>query len=281
MMTFNALTPFRRAFLAAALCLLTGMAAATTTVAADVAAPAADQGLPRFDIYQYVVGGNSVLSALAIELAVTPYLGEGKTLRDVEGARAALEKAYQKAGYLTVAVSIPEQAVDTGEVALKVVEGEVDRLRVSGAEYTLPSSVKAAVPELAEGKVPNFPVLQAQVAALNRTADARITPVLKAGALPGTVEVQLDVDDQLPLHGSVEVNNRQTPNTTATRLSASLRYDNLWQRHHSVSLTLQAAPERPSDARVASLSYTLPVEPIDSVLSGWACWAIPTPRGCA
>jgi hemolysin activation/secretion protein len=259
-----------RHHLKVALWLLAGMAAAANAVAADGAAPAAEQGLPRFDIYQYVVGGNSVLSALAIELAVTPYLGERKTLRDVEGARAALEKAYQKAGYLTVAVSIPEQAVDTGEVALNVVEGEVDRLRVSGAEYTLPSSVKAAVPELAEGKVPNFPVLQAQVAALSRTADARVTPVLKAGVLPGTVEVQLDVDDQLPLHGSVEVNNRQTPNTTATRLSTSLRYDNLWQRRHSVSLTLQAAPERPSDARVASLSYTLPVEPIGSVLSLYA-----------
>jgi len=263
------LTPLRH-HLRVALWLLAGMAAAANAVAADGAAPAAEPGLPRFDIYQYVVGGNSVLSALAIELAVTPHLGERKTLRDVEAARAALEKAYQKAGYLTVAVSIPEQAVDTGEVALQVVEGEVDRLRVNGAEYTLPSSLKAAVPELAEGKVPNFPVLQAQVAALNRTADARITPVLKAGALPGTVEVQLDVDDQLPLHGSVEVNNRQTPNTTATRLSTSLRYDNLWQRRHSVSLTLQAAPERPSDARVASLSYTLPVEPIGSVLSLYA-----------
>ena len=113
MTNFNALrTPLRR--LTAAWWLLAGMAAAATAGAAHGAAPAAEQGLPRFDIYQYVVGGNSVLSALAIELAVTPHLGELKTLRDVEAARAALEKAYQKAGYLTVAVSIPEQADDTG-----------------------------------------------------------------------------------------------------------------------------------------------------------------------
>lgn len=269
MTTFNALVPSWQTRLKAALWLV-GMTVAVSAVAADGASTVAERALPRFDIYQYVVGGNSVLSALAIELAVTPHLGERKTLRDVEAARAALEKAYQSAGYLTVAVSIPEQAVDTGEVALQVVEGEVDRLRVSGTEYTLPSAVKAAVPELAEGKVPNFPVLQAQLAALNRTADARVTPVLKAGALPGTVEVQLDVDDQLPLHGSVELNNRQTPNTTATRLSTSLRYDNLWQRRHSVSLTLQTAPERPADARVASLSYTLPVEPIGGALSIYA-----------
>lgn len=243
---------------------------APVLAAADSVSSASDNTLPRFDIFQYVVSGNSVLAALAVELAVSPHMGERKTLRDVEAARAALEKAYQDAGYLTVVVAIPEQSVDTGEVALQVVEGVIDRLRVKGAGYTLPSTIKAAVPELAEGKVPNFTTLQAQVGALNRAADARVTPVLKAGALPGTVEVQLDVDDQLPLHGTVEFNNRQTPNTTATRLSASLRYDNLWQRRHSLSLTLQAAPQRPTDARVATLSYVLPVSPDGDVLSLYA-----------
>jgi len=252
-----------------ALVLLVSMAA-QVVAAADSAPPQTDSTLPRFDVFQYVVSGNSVLGELAIELAVSPHMGERKTLRDVEAARAALEKAYQDAGYLTVVVSIPEQSVDTGEVALQVVEGVIDRLRVKGAGFTLPSAVKAAVPELAEGKVPNFPTLQAQVSALNRGADARVTPVLKAGALPGTVEVQLDVDDQLPLHGSVELNNRQTPNTTATRLSASLRYDNLWQRRHSLSLTLQAAPQRLPDARVATLSYVLPVGQGGDVMSLYA-----------
>ncbi|MBC7727079.1 MAG: ShlB/FhaC/HecB family hemolysin secretion/activation protein [Microbacteriaceae bacterium] len=233
----------------------------TTAVAADSAAapaPAAAATGPSFNVYQYVVGGNSVLDALAIEAAVTPFLGEGKTLREVEAARAALEKTYHDAGYLTVVVTIPDQAVDSGEVALQVVEAVVDRLKVKGAEYSLPSVIKSGVPELAEGSVPNFNVLQAQLALVNRSADARVTPVLRAGSLPGTVEVQLDVDDQLPLHGSVDLSNRQTANTTAARLSASMRYDNLWQRGHSLGLTLQVAPARPSDARVAALTYVLP-----------------------
>ena len=243
--------------------LLAGAAAVSAAEPARAPAPA----LPRFDVFQYVVDGNSVLDALAIEAAVSPFLGEGKTLTEVESARAALEKRYHDAGYLTVVVSIPDQAVDSGEVALHVVEAVVDRLKVKGAEYTLPSAVKAAVPELAEGQVPNFNSLQTQLAALNRGADARVTPVLRAGKLPGTVEVQLDVDDQLPLHGSVELSNRQTPNTTSERLSASLRYDNLWQLGHSLGLTLQVAPQKPSDARVAALTYVLPTGRASDVLS--------------
>lgn len=229
--------------------------------------------MPRFDIVEYVVDGNSLLSEGAIEGALAPFLGESKTLRDVDGARAALEKHYHDAGYLTVIVSIPEQSVDSGEVALHVVEAGIDRLRVKGAEYTLPSGIKARIPELAEGNVPNFNKVQQQLTALNRSADIKVTPVLRAGKLPGTVEVQLDAEDQLPVHGNVEYSNRQTPNTTAQRLSANLRYDNLWQRGHSFGLTLQTAPQRPKDARVAVGTYVLPVGDDGNALSLYAVYS--------
>ncbi|MCV2359147.1 ShlB/FhaC/HecB family hemolysin secretion/activation protein [Paucibacter sp. TC2R-5] len=255
--------------LAAGLGLMAGATVAAESSAQSRAPVAKDESakLPVFDVYQYVVAGNSVLKPLEIEAAVTPFLGVGKNIRDVEAARAALEKSYHDAGYLTVLVSIPDQAVDSGEVSLQVVEAVVERLKVAGAAYTLPSDIKAGVPELAAGNVPNFKTIQDQLALVNRRPDARVTPVLKAGLLPGTVEVQLDVEDQLPLHGSVELNNRQTPNTTASRLMGSLRYDNLWQLGHSVSLTLQTSPERTGDAKVAALTYVMPTGRANDALS--------------
>ena len=252
-------------WMAPAAALALAVLAVTSAPSAHAQAPALAQAsaqdaaaAPQFDVFQFVVEGNSVLTPLQIERAVTPMLGEKRTLKDVEAARAALEKSYQDAGYLTVVVSIPPQSVDGGEVTLRVVEADIDRLRVKGAEFTLPSNVRKRLPELAEGKVPNFNTVQSQLAALNRSGDSRITPVLRAGKLPGTVEVQLDVDDQLPLHGSVDLSNRQTPNTTPERLSASVRYDNLWQLGHSVGLSVQTSPQRRTDVRVAALNYVAP-----------------------
>ncbi len=88
-----------------------------------------------------------------------------KTLADVEKAREALEKAYHGAGYLTVLVSIPQQKVNGGVVRLEVTEAPVDRLRVVGSRYYSLGEIKAAAPELAEGKVPNFNDMQKQLAA--------------------------------------------------------------------------------------------------------------------
>lgn len=223
---------------------------------AQAASPAGG-GQHRFDIYEFAVDGVSVLSAETVEKAVIPHLGEGKGLDDVQAARRAVEEAYKAAGYLTAVVSIPNQPTDTGVIQLRVVEGEVERLRVKGAEYHLPSGIKERVGEFAEGKVPHFPTMQRQMAALSGS-DLRVTPVLRAGKLPGTVEVDLEVEDSLPFHGSVDWNNRYSANTTHQRVGLSLRYDNLWQAGHSVGFTAQLAPERPSDTRVMALSYTVP-----------------------
>jgi hemolysin activation/secretion protein len=231
--------------------------------------PAGAQAQPRFDILEYEVQGNSLLPDLAIEQAVTPYLGEGRALGDVDAARAALLQRYQDAGYLSVQVLIPEQKVDGGVVRLQVVEAPVGDVRVLGAQFNAPSRIAAELPAAKVGSVPNFAQLQTQLAEVNRRADVKVSPVLKAGREPGTVDVQLDVDDQLAMHGSVELNNRQSMNTTPTRLSAALRYDDLWARGHSVGLNLQTTPEDTRQVRSVSANYSWPTGPQGEAFSAY------------
>lgn len=213
----------------------------------------------RFDIDEFVVEGNTVLPADAIERAVYPHLGPRRTVADVEKARAELEKAYQDNGYLTVSVEIPEQKVDAGEIRLQVVEGSVEKLRVKGAQFHLPSKIREGAPSLAEGSVPHFPEVQSELAALGRQSDRRITPLLRPGKTPGKLEVELSVDDQLPLHGSVELNNKQSANTVKGRVESALRYDNLFQRGHSIGLNWIVAPGNADHANILSANYGVPL----------------------
>lgn len=223
------------------------------------AADAAEGKAPAFDILEYVVEGNTVLPVQDIERAVYPHLGEKKSIATVEAAREALEKTYHSGGYLTVFVTIPEQKVEGGIVRLQVVQGEVSRLRVTGSRYYSLNEIKARVPELAEGKVPYFPEVQEQLASLGRTADRKITPVLRPAPEPGKLEVDLKVADTRPFHGAVELNNRYSANTTHLRFAANMRWDNLWQKDHSLGISYQSAPESPKDSRAFSLTYSVPL----------------------
>ena len=209
----------------------------------------------RIYIREYRVQGAHQLQPLEVEEAVYPFLGPGRTADDVEQARASLEKAYKDKGFQTVSVEIPEQKGRRGIIILQVNEVTVGRLRVHGSRYFSLEDIKKKAPSLAEGKVPNFNEVQEDILALNRLPDRRVTPVLRAGIVPGTVDIDLQVKDTNPLHGSFEVNNRYSADTTHSRLNASLSYNNLWQLGHSIGGSFQVAPERPDDAKVFSAFY--------------------------
>ncbi len=214
------------------------------------------QAEPRFDILEYRIEGNSVLSRGQIERAVYPHLGPRRTIADVERARASLEKTYRDAGYATVSVDIPEQKVSGGSVSLRVTEGRLSKVHVKGSRYYSLNRIRSQLPALEPGTVPHMPALQEQLAAVNRaSADRGLTPVFRAGDTPGTVEVDLRVRDELPLHASLELNNRYTQDTEKLRLLASLRYDNLWQREHSAVLQYQTAPQNTDQVEVWSANY--------------------------
>ena len=234
---------------------------APQSVATDGEAQAAPkQPAASFDLFELRVKGNTLLDKKQLERTIYPFLGPKKNIDNVDLARTALEDLYRSKGYQTVSVDIPEQDVKNGIVYLQVVEGKVSRLRVKEARYFSLDKIKAGVPELAEGNVPHFPTMQKQLSELGgQSVDRKVQPVLRAGDTPGTLEVDLKVKDELPLHVRVELNGRNTSSTSRLRLVTSLHYDNLWQAMHSASLMYQVSPENSSEVSVWAGTYALPL----------------------
>lgn len=224
-------------------------------IAALVASSAQAQDQPIFYIKEYRVAGTTKLSSAEIGEIVYPYLGPARTTDDVEKARLALEAAFHVKGYHTVSVQIPQQDPRYGVIRLHVVEGTVGRLRVKGARWHLPSRIVKNVPSLAEGSVPNLETATKEIASLDRLADRRVKPKLRPGVEPGTVDIDLEVEDKLPLHGSIEINNRYSADTSHLRLNSSLSYGNLFQLGHTLGTSFQVAPENPDESLVFSGYY--------------------------
>jgi hemolysin activation/secretion protein len=236
---------------------LTPLRAMLTLICVGVLVSSSEaQEITNFYIREYRVEGAKRLKALEVEEAVYPYLGPARTPEDVEQARVALEKVYHDKGFSTVSVLIPQQDPRRGVIRLEVVEAKIGRLRVNGARYFLPSKIKQQATSMAEGTVPNMNEVQKEIIALNRLGDRRISPVLRAGVEQGTVDIDLNVEDENPLHGSLELNNLYSANTTPLRLNGSLSYANLFQLGHTGGASVQLAPENTDDSLVFTGFYT-------------------------
>ncbi|MFG9080333.1 ShlB/FhaC/HecB family hemolysin secretion/activation protein [Pseudomonas aeruginosa] len=264
---FNCAHPFRQRWSIG--CLAVALSCASL---ADEAPPAATGAEPQrlVDINEYVVRGNTVLDNRAIEAAVYPFLGPQRSLGDIEGARDALQAAYQEKGYQSVYVELPEQQVSGGVVYLQVTETTVGRVRVVGAKHYSPVELREEVPALEEGKVPDFAQVQRELAQVNRTPGRQVLPMVREGQRPGTMDVDLQVEDKNPWHASIGLNNDYSADTRHLRSVVSLGYDNLWQLGHAISLTYFTAPQDQDNAKVWSGSYTAPLSQRWSVqLSGY------------
>jgi hemolysin activation/secretion protein len=215
-----------------------------------------------------VDGGEHLLPKLEVEEAVYPFLGPYRTVEDVESARAALENAYRAKGFQTVEVEIPSQSaqqVRSGVILLQVIPNPIGRLRVVGSRYHSISEIENQAPSLQEGKVVNFNDVTHDLVNLNQLGDCQVTPAVLPGRVPGTVDVDLNVKDSNPLHGSFEVNNRYSADTSPLRLNASMSYDNLWQMGHTISGSFQVSPQDPSQVKVFSGYYLAPIPEVSGL----------------
>jgi hemolysin activation/secretion protein len=210
----------------------------------------------RFDVHEDRVLGNTVMSNREIEGVLYPRLGDSKTLADVEAARTALENAYHASGFATVFVDIPPQEVNNGIVRLRVTEGRVRVRTITGARYFSEGKILDALPATQPGQVPKLPELQRELNAVNaQTPDRTVVPILKAGPDPGTMDLALQVNDHVPLHGSLDINNDYTPDTSSLRATASLSYNNLFNDLDSIAVQYTGSPEHAGQVSVSNATY--------------------------
>lgn len=242
--------------------LIASVAGAAVLCAAQAQAQDAPSVPERFTVEAIDVVGATILSADEIENAVYPHTGENKTAADLEAARKALQDIYSAKGYEAAVVDIPPQdnaAFAAGYIQIRVSEAPVGEVRIAGTKYHSADTVRAQLPAVEAGKPLNLATLQKQLAEANRVPDRTITPSFKPSKTEGAIDVELKVKDTFPVHGSLELNNDNSPNTDRLRLIGSLRYTNLWGAGHTLSGSYIVAPQDRRQTEVISASYNAPL----------------------
>lgn len=200
---------------------------------------------PFFEVKGYQLLGNTLLPQDIIDQIFEPYVGTNVTFEIIRQALVDLRSVYLDRGFATVSVGLPQQTLTNGIVKVSVTEGKLSAITVvnAGRVYFSSNNVMRALPSLHSGILLTNPIFQAELDRANANQDRQIYPQVEPGPTEGTTALRLDVRDQLPLHGKVELNNQATPGTPDLRVDTSIAYNNLWQREHSLGLQYSFSPE--------------------------------------
>lgn len=200
-----------------------------------------------FEVQHYDVEGNTVLKPDIIGDALargTNAFGRAVTIEDIRAAVGRLQAAYRERGYVTVSVTLPQQQITNATIKIRIIEGTLAAINVTGNRYFSSNNVLRALPGLRTNMLLNSHVLQREMDAANENKDRQIYPVIGPGPDPGTSSLQLKVKDRLPLHVHLELNNVSTPGTPDLRMVAAAQYNNLWDLEHQVGVQYSFSPEK-------------------------------------
>ena len=217
---------------------------------------------PTIEVRGYQIEGNTALPVAEFNF-LTNYIGEVDFARIREGL-GKLQLRYRDLGFPTISVTLPQQKLTNGIVRVKVIEGKISDIVVTGNGYYSAENIRRALPSLTTNILINTKWFQPELDRANLNQDRQIYPVIEPGLEPGTTALTLKVKDQFPLHGHMAINDYSTPNTPLLRLDTALQYDNLWQRDHQVGIDYNFSPQQ-----MKSGNYNFYDEPMVASYSGY------------
>lgn len=221
--------------------------------------PLVDPDEVYFTVVIFQVEGNTLLEDERIQEVLRPFRGFAQQVKDMEQARLTLEKTYHEAGYPTVLVVLPQQKIEGGIIRLEVVESHIQDLTVTGNRFFSTDQVLSKMPSVHPGSIIHEPTLKLELAAVNAHPDRNVTPVLKPGKETGTVDLELKVNDRIPLHFSLSGDNRGSLNTPSNRMVAEVQYSNLWNLEHILTFQTVQTPQDLGEVEVYGLTYVAPL----------------------
>jgi hemolysin activation/secretion protein len=216
----------RAAFAAVALAFVPG-APAQVPAAADPATRPLREA-PRVPVARIRFEGNTVLPEADLVGVAASY--EGRTLQaeDLEALRVEVTRRYVAAGYLNSGAVIPDQTVVDGVLVVRIVEGGLAAVEVSGEHVFQPGYLEDRL-RVAAGSPLNVNRLQeAMQVMLQEGAIERINAELAPGDVPGEAILRTRVREAPRLRVEFAVANNRPPNLGETAGEVRLSARNSW-----------------------------------------------------
>lgn len=233
-----------------------GAASPAATGAATGAVGSAAQ--PTVDVQRYELAGATLLDRALLDARLADFLGSS-TLERLRAAAQAVQAMYREAGYGGVVAFVPEQDLRGGVVTIRVVEGRLARVDVTGQQQFDRANIRASLPSLVEGATPNVRRIDAEIQIANENPAKQVQVLLQPGARPGEVDAALTVAELPVSRFSARLDNTGGGQVGQWRAALGWQHANVLGLDHVFAAELLTAPQDTSAVASASGSYRAPL----------------------
>lgn len=214
---------------------------------------------PSFTIKHFSVSGSSLISSAEIGAVLQPHTGPQRRFADIEAARQELQSLFIERGYSTVKVLIPEQEISTGLVRFIIEEHHIGQVTVFGAKHHDETNIRASLPGLREGELPNVIKVAESLRLANENPSKNTQLVFRPGSRPNELEALLRVEDSKPWKAFAGLDNSGSAETGRSRMTLGYQHSNLFNRDHVLTLQTIVSPEQFDQVSIFGAGYRIPL----------------------
>lgn len=213
----------------------------------------------KFDISEFSVEGNTLLTAAEIQKVLTPFVGSNREMSDVNKAAEALHALYRNAGYSVVQVMPPVQTITAGKVLLKVVEDKIASIEVVGNKTYSADNIRASLPALKLDQSLNAYQLESAITLANENTAKQVSVNVKPGEKLGDIDTRIDVVEDKATKLMASADNTGSPATGLNKINLAYQNANLFDRDHALSLQYGGSASHPDKIYSLSGGYHIPL----------------------
>jgi hemolysin activation/secretion protein len=212
---------------------------------------------------KFVVTGSTVFSAADFEKVTAPFTKKPLTLPELFQVRSAITKLYVDKGYITSGAFIPAQSLKNGTVEIKVLEGQVESVQVTGLRRLNSEYIRRRV-KLAAGSPLNRDRLLAGLQVLQTNPQINnLSAELSTGTTPGGSILKIRALEAKTFNTQLILDNGRSPSVGSFRRQIQVSEANLLGFGDGVS----ASYTNTDGSNVLDLNYTLPINAKNGTLA--------------
>ena len=203
----------------------------------DIITP--DKG-PKVLVTKIVVEGAVLLSKKEIRNIVSSFEGKELSMEDMQKVAELIGDEYRKKGYVTSRAYIPPQTVREGILIIRVVEGKLGELDIKGNRYFSTPLLRKKINIEPDGYF-DYSALQRSLIYINEHPDRMAKAILTPGREPGTTDIIIEVQDQLPFHVGFSYDNYGSRYIEKDRFALILEHNNLFGHDDKMYIKAQVS----------------------------------------
>jgi hemolysin activation/secretion protein len=190
--------------------------------------------------------------------------GKSTTLAEIQNIANKITQLYLNRGYITSRGLLIDQTVTNGVVVIKIIEGGVESIQITGLRLVKPEYVKSRI-QLADLTPLNQAKLEDRLRLLrNDPLFRNIEASLRAGTKLGQSILIVRVKEAEPFRATIGIDNYLPPSVGSEQLGAAFTYRNWTVSGDRLGVSYRRSTT--GGANLYDFNYSLPLNPTDGSL---------------